>query len=122
MQVARRHTTKGKIQVSDSCLFCRIAAGEIPADIVYQDDDVLAFRDIAPKAPLHVLIIPRKHIASLNEAEPGDTALLGKVMLTAAQLAAYNEAARLRGVELSDVVREYLDAWAERTMTGGGDA
>ena len=73
--------------MSDSCLFCRIAAGEIPADVIYQDDDVVAFRDIAPQAPLHLLIIPRKHIASLNEAQPEDAAVLGKLMTTASQLA-----------------------------------
>ena len=70
------------------CLFCKITAGEIPADIVYQDEKVLAFRDIAPKAPTHILIIPKRHIATLNDATPEDTALLGHIMLTGARLAA----------------------------------
>lgn len=73
--------------MTESCLFCRIAAGEIPTELIHQDDDVVAFRDIAPKAPLHVLVIPRKHINSLNEAEPADALVLGKLMTTAAMLA-----------------------------------
>ena len=57
----------------DDCLFCRIARGEIPAAKVYEDDEVLAFKDIHPKAPVHFLIIPKKHIQSLAHAEPEDT-------------------------------------------------
>ena len=75
--------------VSDpNCLFCRIAAGEIPADEVYSDDSVLAFRDIAPQAPTHILIIPRKHIASVNELGPDDTELMGSMYQVAKKLAA----------------------------------
>ncbi len=70
------------------CLFCKITAGEIPADIVYQDDELLAFRDLSPQAPSHILIIPRKHIATLNDAGDEDTALLGRLMRTASMLAA----------------------------------
>ncbi len=70
------------------CLFCKIAAGQIPAKIVHQDDDTVAFMDINPQAPTHFLVIPRKHIASLNELTPADDALLGKVYRTAAKLAA----------------------------------
>ncbi len=62
------------------CLFCRISAGEIPSSKVYEDEDVLAFRDIHPKAPVHFLIIPKKHIASLAEAAPEDEPLLGKML------------------------------------------
>ena len=69
------------------CLFCKIAAGEIPAAKVYEDDEVLAFKDIAPKAPVHILLIPKKHLASLAEAGPEDAALLGKMQLLARQLA-----------------------------------
>ncbi len=59
------------------CLFCRIASGELPAKLVYEDDDVLAFRDIHPKAPTHVLLIPRQHVPTLADAEdPGLLALL----------------------------------------------
>jgi histidine triad (HIT) family protein len=70
------------------CLFCRIRDEKIPAEIVYRDDDVLAFRDITPRAPLHLLVIPLRHIASLADARPEDAALLGKLMLTGTRLAA----------------------------------
>lgn len=72
------------------CLFCKIVAGDIPADIVYRDDELVAFRDIDPKAPTHVLIIPRRHIATLNELTPDDAALVGRMYL-AAQRIAYDE-------------------------------
>jgi histidine triad (HIT) family protein len=61
------------------CLFCKIIKGEIPSNKVYEDEYVYAFRDIDPKAPTHVLIIPKKHIGSTNELETEDTVLLGKV-------------------------------------------
>ncbi len=70
------------------CLFCRIAGGEIPATLVFEDDEVVAFRDITPQAPLHVLVIPRRHIATLNDAAPADAALLGRLLRTAAAIAA----------------------------------
>jgi histidine triad (HIT) family protein len=69
------------------CLFCKIVAGEIPADKIYEDGDLVAFRDIHPQAPTHVLIVPNRHIASLDEASDDDQALLGKVLLAARQLA-----------------------------------
>jgi histidine triad (HIT) family protein len=69
------------------CLFCRIAARELPAAIVYEDDQCLAFQDIPPQAPVHLLIIPRKHIGSLNDLTPGDEPLLGHLMAVAAKLA-----------------------------------
>lgn len=69
------------------CLFCRIVAGEIPADVVHADDDLIAFRDIAPKAPVHVLVIPRKHVASLAEAGEEDEALLGRLLAAAGDIA-----------------------------------
>ena len=56
--------------MADDCLFCRIAAGEIPADVVYQDAETVAFRDINPQAPVHVLVIPRAHVAGLNAVSP----------------------------------------------------
>lgn len=71
----------------DDCIFCRIAAGKLASDIVYEDNDVIAFTDINPEAPTHLLVVPRRHIASLNAAEAADAELLGKVMLTAATLA-----------------------------------
>lgn len=61
------------------CLFCRIVAQEVPASVVYQDNGFLAFRDIKPQAPVHILVIPRQHVGSLNEAQ--DNLLLGKLLL-----------------------------------------
>jgi len=73
--------------MADSCLFCRISKGELPAEIVYEADDLIAFRDIDPKAPTHILIIPRKHIASVNEIEEVDTEVVGRLYLTAKEIA-----------------------------------
>jgi histidine triad (HIT) family protein len=70
------------------CIFCKIIAGEIPGTFVYKDDEIIAFRDIHPAAPVHILIAPRKHIASNNEAAPGDEALLGRLFSVARQIAA----------------------------------
>jgi histidine triad (HIT) family protein len=69
--------------VSADCLFCKIAAKKIPSKIVYEDDDVFAFEDIGPQAPTHILIIPRKHFASLNEATAEDQVVIGKLHLLA---------------------------------------
>ena len=68
-------------------LFEKIIARQIPADIVYEDDQVLAFRDIKPQAPTHILIIPKRHIARIGEAQPDDAALLGHLLLKAATVA-----------------------------------
>ncbi len=70
------------------CLFCKIGKKEIAAKLVYEDPDIFAFEDIHPQAPTHILICPRKHFASLDDAKPDDTALLGRMHLVAAQLAA----------------------------------
>jgi histidine triad (HIT) family protein len=69
------------------CLFCKIAQHEIKADIVLEDENAVAFRDINPAAPTHVLVIPKKHIVSLNDASEADQALLGRLMLTARAVA-----------------------------------
>lgn len=69
------------------CIFCKIAAGEIPAKIIYQDEKIMAFDDLFPKAPQHKLIIPRKHLATLNDMEMEDKDLLGHMMFVAKQLA-----------------------------------
>jgi len=69
------------------CLFCKIIAGEIPAALIYQDDSLVAFTDINPQAPLHLLIVPKKHIASLNDLTPADDALVGSMLRCAATLA-----------------------------------
>ncbi|MCD6351455.1 MAG: histidine triad nucleotide-binding protein [Armatimonadetes bacterium] len=69
------------------CLFCRIAEGEIPSDIVYQDEEIVAFRDINPQGPVHILVIPRQHLAGMNDARDDQAALLGRLLLVARQLA-----------------------------------
>ena len=71
----------------NDCIFCKIAAGEIPADIVYDDGEVLAFRDINPEAPVHLLLIPRRHIATLNDLSEADAALVGRLYLAGQQIA-----------------------------------
>ncbi len=69
------------------CIFCQIVAGEIPSEILYQDEEVIAFRDINPLAPSHLLIIPRKHISSLVQLSEAESSLIGKMVNTANQLA-----------------------------------
>ena len=73
--------------MSQDCLFCKIAVREIPAKLVYEDDEVFAFEDINPQAPTHILICPKKHFASLDAATREDEGVIGKVLLAAAQLA-----------------------------------
>ena len=77
--------------VDSDCLFCKIVAGEIPSDKVYEDDEVLAFKDVNPQAPLHWLVIPKQHLATLNDFEAEHTELAGRLMRTARQLAADHE-------------------------------
>ena len=86
------------------CLFCRIAVKEVPATIVHEDEEIVAFRDLHPQAPVHLLIIPRRHVASLGEAGDGDAALLGRILLVARDLA----------------VREGIDASGWRLVTNRG--
>ena len=69
------------------CLFCKIGAGEIPADVIHETDAVLAFRDINPQAPTHALIIPKRHIASINELRGDDADIVGKLFLAAKDIA-----------------------------------
>jgi len=69
------------------CLFCKFVSGEIRPDKVYEDDEVLAFRDINPQAPTHILVIPKRHIATLNDLEEADAALIGKLYLAARNIA-----------------------------------
>jgi len=70
-----------------NCLFCRIVRKEIPAAVVYEDDDLMAFNDINAQAPLHVLVIPKRHIATLNDLSPQDDALAGQMIRRAAAIA-----------------------------------
>jgi len=69
------------------CLFCKIIADEIPADIIYESADAIAFRDINPQAPTHVLIVPRNHIATINDLENSDTDAVGQLFLAARNIA-----------------------------------
>ncbi len=69
------------------CLFCKIVAGTIPATLVHQDEEVVAFADINPQAPLHVLVVPRRHVATLNDLTADDEALAGRMLRTAASIA-----------------------------------
>lgn len=69
------------------CLFCKMASGQIKPDVVFEDDRVLAFRDIAPQAPVHVLLIPKRHIVNLDDLGDDDAALAGHLLLTARRLA-----------------------------------
>jgi histidine triad (HIT) family protein len=69
------------------CLFCKIVAGQIPSKKVFEDEAVFAFHDIDPKAPKHILVIPKKHLASLADAQSADEALLGHILTTAAAIA-----------------------------------
>lgn len=70
------------------CLFCRIAAGEVPATRVYEDDLVLAIRDVSPQAPVHVLLMPRQHVVSARELDEADGPMLGRLFAVAARIAA----------------------------------
>jgi histidine triad (HIT) family protein len=69
------------------CLFCKMVSGAIQPDVVYEDNDVLAFRDVNPQAPLHVLVIPKAHIATTNDLDAGNAAVIGKLYLAARQVA-----------------------------------
>lgn len=77
--------------MSENCIFCQIIAGKAPANIVYRDDQVTAFNDREPAAPVHLLIVPNRHIESLNEAAPSDESLLGHMVIVAAKLAKENQ-------------------------------
>jgi histidine triad (HIT) family protein len=82
------------------CIFCKIASGVIPADLVYSDDDFVAFRDISPQAPIHDVVIPRKHIPSVNDLTESDQALAGKMLLIARKVAE-KEGIAISGYRLS---------------------
>ena len=69
------------------CLFCKMIRGDIQPDTVFEDDQVMAFRDINPQAPMHVLVVPRQHIATLNDLQDGDAELVGRMYLAARQVA-----------------------------------
>jgi histidine triad (HIT) family protein len=85
-------------EAQTDCIFCRIVAGELDADKLFEDEQVIAFRDIQPKAPLHALIIPKRHIATLDEFGDEDEVLLGRLFLVAKHIAAENGLAGYRVV------------------------
>jgi len=74
--------------MTGGCIFCEIVAGRIPAKVAFQDEDVLAFHDTNPQGPVHVLVIPKRHIASLNDLEPADDGTVGRLVRQARDLAA----------------------------------
>ena len=86
LNIATRSNVEEVGDLSD-CLFCKIVKKELPSEIVYEDDEVLAFRDVKPQAPVHVLIIPKRHIASLADLTEEDGDAMGRVMLVASKLA-----------------------------------
>ncbi len=71
----------------DNCIFCKIAAGKIPAKLVYEDDDLIAFHDINPAAPVHLLLVPREHISTLSDCSESHQTMLGRMLLLASKLA-----------------------------------
>ncbi|MEA3392650.1 MAG: histidine triad nucleotide-binding protein [Candidatus Marinimicrobia bacterium] len=71
----------------DNCIFCKIGAKEIPSDVVYEDDHLLAFRDLNPQAPEHILVIPKKHIARIENLTTDDTELMGRMLIAAKKIA-----------------------------------
>ncbi len=73
--------------INEDCIFCKIAAGQIPADVVHVDDEVVAFKDLHPQAPVHLLIIPKKHIATVNDIAEGEADIIGKLAMRARAIA-----------------------------------
>ena len=108
------------------CIFCKIVAGDLPCTKLYEDEQVLAFSDLGPKAPVHGLVIPKRHVATLNEFDDSDAALLGHLMLAAKKIAAENALPGYRVVmkinrEGGQVVfHAHLHILGGRQMTGLG--
>jgi histidine triad (HIT) family protein len=109
--------------VSDNCLFCRIVSGEVPADVVAETESALAFRDVNPQAPLHVLVVPRTHVANVAELAAADPAAVAELVTVARQVAAdegYDDSYRLvfnTGAEAGQTVfHAHLHLLAGRAM------
>jgi len=85
-------------EIMNDCIFCKIAAGDIPANKLYEDDEVLAFWDLNPQAPKHFLVIPKKHLAGIGDAGEEDDLLMGKLLRTRVRLAAENGIEQFRFV------------------------
>jgi histidine triad (HIT) family protein len=80
-------TEQGGVMSEGGCIFCRIVAGDLPADRVHEDESTVAFRDLNPQAPVHVLVVPRRHIASVTELEAGDAGVIGSLFIAARRIA-----------------------------------
>jgi histidine triad (HIT) family protein len=108
------------------CIFCRIVAGELGCDRLYEDDSVLAFRDINPKAPLHGLVIPKRHVATLDDFDDADGELLGRLMLVARRIATehglegYRVAMNVGSLGGQIVFHAHLHVLGGRQMKGMG--
>ena len=111
---------------SADCIFCRIVRGELGCDKLYEDDSVLAFRDITPKAPVHGLVIPKRHVATLDDFADGDSELLGRILLAASRIAAehrlegYRVAMNVNGLGGQVVFHAHLHLLGGRQMKGMG--
>ena len=79
--------------MKDDCVFCKIANKELKADIIYEDEDIIGFKDINPQAPVHLVFIPRKHVGTLNDISPEDARLLGKILIKIKDVAGENKIA-----------------------------
>ena len=114
--------------MSQDCIFCKIVAGEIGGPLIYQDEEISAFRDINPQSPTHILIVPNKHLASVSEATAEDQTVLGQLLLVAAKLA-QDEGVANTGYRLiinngreagQEVFHVHLHLMAGRKMRGMG--
>ena len=102
------------------CLFCKIIRGEIPAKKVYEDEHTFAFEDIQPQAPTHVLIIPKKHVRGLKEAQADDAELIGRLHLAAAEIGRQSLGVE-RGIKAKDWQGLHGVLLADRAWSGGGE-
>lgn len=111
---------------STDCIFCKIVAGELPCEKLYEDDSVLAFRDLHPKAPVHGLVIPKRHVATLDDFSIDDSRLLGQLMLAAQRIAAdhalegYRVTMNINGLGGQIVFHAHLHILGGRQMEGLG--
>lgn len=88
MESSEKYKSKERVNIMSDCLFCKIIDGEIPSTKAYEDDRILAFHDVDPQAPVHVLIVPKKHIASLDDLTSEDESLVAYIMLKIKDIAA----------------------------------
>lgn len=84
---------KGRIEVADECIFCKIASGKIPSEKIFENEDVLAFKDIHPLAPTHLIVIPKKHYATLNDIPQNEIGILSKIYAAVQEVARKTEVA-----------------------------